>query len=232
MAVALELESGVGGLLKAGCLVDNGLEERNFSENLRRFDAEFLLPILDAVVRCDRHSADRINQIFQQGSSIYEVRTVQLQGEAIRAIERRVSSEVATVEEQIGDWRVRRELAAARSAIFGLTADYVQGLHHGVKAVENSACGIVEPNNAKSTLGRVAKALEVNQGGVFSARIGTTKEISSMCALLWDTERRHRHGGEAEREPDLPTREEAEAAYSLVVLLSDWFTRGVIFRRS
>jgi hypothetical protein len=234
-ALLLERESGIGPMLKRDGLFADGIEERNFVENLRRYDPDDLLMIVDAAVRLDRNTADQIQRVLMEAGSIFEVRTIATPGGQKRALERRVSPELAALEETAGDQRVRRELAEARRAIFGPGPDFTKGLHHCVKAVEVAGLGIVEPNNSKATLGSMAGQLKNTPTAyAVTARSesgATVSTVEAMCRLLWDTERVHRHGTPETRAPAPPTQKEAEGAYALAVVLCDWFGRGVIARQ-
>jgi len=126
-----------------------------------------------------------------------------------------------------------KQLRPAWQAIYGLEPEPEQAYRDAVKAVESAAHAIVEPNNARATLGSMRGELRAHPdrwmlaipGGDGS---GDIAPLLAMIGLLWDGQE-WRHGGQT------PTRdattEEAEMAVHLAATLVNWFVSGAVRRR-
>jgi hypothetical protein len=123
-------------------------------------------------------------------------------------------------------------LRAAWAAVHSLRPEPGRGYGEAVKAVEAAAHVVVEPNNARATLGTMIGQLRDNPRAFRVAlsgppgRDGVTV-VSAMMGLLWDGQT-SRHGGKEPTHPE--TLDEARMAVSLAVTLVEWFVFGAIGR--
>jgi hypothetical protein len=125
-----------------------------------------------------------------------------------------------------------RQLREAWGCVYALHPDPVKGYSQAIKAVESAALAVVEPHNAKATLGTMLGHLKANRGS-FSLVIGGPGGMGDVAPLienmklLWEGQT-SRHGSSR------PTREEtlgeAEMAVHLAVMLVHWFTSGAVRR--
>lgn len=123
-------------------------------------------------------------------------------------------------------------LSEAWRSLFGQSPDYEEAYEKAIKAVEEAGVDAVCPNNRKATLGTMARDME-NQGDWYLPLGEDLKHPSAsapymMVQALWAGQE-SRHGGNGYRKP---TQEEAESAVLLAVPLVQWFTSGVLGRRS
>jgi hypothetical protein len=116
--------------------------------------------------------------------------------------------------------------------VHALRPDPVKAYALAVKAVESAAHAVVEPRNARATLGTMLGHRRANRGR-FSLVIGGpdgTGDVGPLIAcltLLWE--------GQSSRDgSSVPTRdetlEEAAMAVHLAVMLVQWFTSGAVRR--
>jgi hypothetical protein len=157
-----------------------------------------------------------------------------------RGLERRAD---ASAEAAFGDAvRSAEAVPGARSAagqlreawgcVHALRPDPVKAYAQAIKAVESAAHAVVEPRNAKATLGTMLGHLRAN-GGCFSLVIGgpdgkgDVGPLIECMTLLWRGQS-SRHGS------SMPTRdetlEEATMAVHLAVTLVQWFASGAVRR--
>lgn len=202
-----------------------------FTYNLRNLPGDDFLRVLDAAVRSSASVAASVNMALLEGGSLFEVKQVQ-QGDAkVNALERRLSDSMTATLGAIKGEAVGSELRAARHAIFGQGSNFINGMHHAVKAVEHAAAATVQPANSRATLGTMIGFMRSEQGPVqLQTAVADLPTVVTMCQALWNAEGPYRHGTAPAHEPAPPSRLQAEAAFSLAVTLCDWFGRGVITR--
>ncbi|MEU4588618.1 hypothetical protein AB0F92_42385 [Kitasatospora aureofaciens] len=124
-------------------------------------------------------------------------------------------------------------LREAWQAVYGRSPNPPAAYSLAIKAVEAAAHAVLEPNNARSTLGTMIRnlrdapqnfrvAIDGSSGGDPGAVLG-------MLQMLWQGQT-SRHGGQAPTRPE--TQEAAEMAVHLAAALVQWFTAGAVTRRT
>lgn len=122
-------------------------------------------------------------------------------------------------------------LAAAWQAAYGRSPDAVRAYSEAIKAVECAAHAVIQPNNAKATLGTML-------GEIKNARHKFTTAIPSpagdpiapaeaMMRALWEGQT-SRHGAQTTTVPE--TLEAARAGVHLAATLVQWFVSGAVVR--
>ncbi|MER8040349.1 hypothetical protein [Streptomyces hydrogenans] len=123
-------------------------------------------------------------------------------------------------------------LATAWKAAYGQNPDPVKAYSEAIKAVESASQSVIEPNNAKATLGSMLGVLR-NSPQRFSTAIPTPDEehdivlVSRMMGRLWKGQTA-RHG--SQNPTRFETQREAEMAVHLACTLVQWFTAGLVQR--
>ena len=123
-------------------------------------------------------------------------------------------------------------LREAWGCVHALHPDPVKAYAQAIKAVESAAHALVEPRNAKATLGTMLGHLR-SHSDCFSLVIpgpagkGDVGPLISCMTLLWDGQS-SRHGSSRPTRDE--TLEEAAAAVHLAVTLVQWFTSGAVRR--
>lgn len=123
-------------------------------------------------------------------------------------------------------------LATAWKCAYGRDPDSSKAYGEAIKAVESAAQALIEPNNAKATLGtmlgvmrnspqRFATAIPAAGGGDDIAL------VADMMRRLWQGQT-SRHGSQSPTR--LETQQEAEMAVHLATTLLQWFAAGLIHR--
>ena len=117
--------------------------------------------------------------------------------------------------------------------LYGVTPNPPSAFSAAIKAVESAAHSIIEPNNAKATLGTMIGQLR-NAPGRYrlvlpgSDANGDVAVLRDMMSLIW-TSQTSRHGAQTNMRDE--TLEETEMAVQLAVVLVHWFTTGAIRRK-
>jgi hypothetical protein len=123
-------------------------------------------------------------------------------------------------------------LRAAWTAAYGLHPDPPAAYSQMIKAVEAAAQPLIEPANAKATLGTMIRVLE-NAPDRFQLCLAGPKDqagavvVTAMCRILWQGQT-SRHGSSQPTRHE--TQAEAETALQLAVALVSWFTTGALQR--
>jgi hypothetical protein len=124
------------------------------------------------------------------------------------------------------------QVREAWGCVYALHPDPVKGYAQAVKAVESAAHAVVEPRNAKATLGTMLGHLRANRDR-FSLVIGgpdgrgDVGPLIENMKLLWEGQT-SRHGSSRPTRDE--TLEEAVMAVHLAVTLVQWFTSGAVRR--
>lgn len=127
-----------------------------------------------------------------------------------------------------------QHLAAAWAALYGRNPDPSKSYSESIKAVEAAAQAVVEPRNAKATLGTMLKVLERSAPGTFSTAIEEKDSARKDVDLVVDMMRRlwqgqtSRHGSQAGT--TLETKPQAEMAVFIAMTLVEWFSSGHVRR--
>lgn len=117
------------------------------------------------------------------------------------------------------------QLAEAWSAAFGRDPNPSDAWDHAIKAVEAVLRPLVEPNNAKATLGSMIAVVNRNPAAwkwVFPGK-DDDNDVSGLVAtlrLMWPNPDRHGGGGRP------PTLQEARAVVTLAATIAQWHREG------
>lgn len=197
-------------------------------------DAEFQLDVLDAALRhfewLEWEEVNKLQGILEQSGSTWVARPG-------KGLERRLAEAAteAASEAMSPNDRASAHLSNAWNDVFGRNPDASDGYREAIRAVEAVAQPIIEPNNAKATLGTMIGALR-SQPDKWSVGLHhpdpmkQAQDFAGTMDLLWKGQH-DRHGT---GDPDAPldvSQEEAEAAVHLSVTLVQWFRSDVIQRR-
>lgn len=173
----------------------------------------------------------RLRWLLEHGGSAWRV------ADDDRALERRIDP---TVAEAVSRATVRgtsaaEYLATAWRAAYGRQPDPGKAYGEAIKAVEAAAIPIVEPNNAKATLGMVLETLKAQTGNWELAILrpdrtaNDAKPLVAMIELLWQGQS-DRHGGSLPTVP-IPA-QAAPMAVHLAATLVHWFSSGAVRSKS
>ncbi|MEU3201419.1 hypothetical protein [Streptomyces sp. NPDC006996] len=125
-------------------------------------------------------------------------------------------------------------LATAWKRAYGRDPDHPKAYSESIKAVESAAQSVIEPNNAKATLGTMLGVLR-NSPQKFVTAIPSANGtddialVADMMRRLWQGQT-SRHG--SQNPTRLETQQEAEMAVHLAVTLVHWFAAGLVYRTS
>ncbi|MGA5711173.1 hypothetical protein ACPCK8_32670 [Streptomyces cellulosae] len=195
-----------------------------------------LLDVVDAVLHARAASnldRDSLKSILDDAGSAYRV------NDAEDGLEEQVAPAVRdAVRQTIGDaaagpaaGSAADHLAAAWRAAYGRSPDPVRAYSEAIKAVECAAHAVVQPNNAKATLGTMLGEIK-NARHKFSAAIPSPAgdpiaPAEAMMRALWDGQT-SRHGAQTTTVPE--TLEAARAGVHLAAALVQWFVSGAVIR--
>lgn len=123
-------------------------------------------------------------------------------------------------------------LREAWTAAHALAPDPARAYSEAVKAVESAAHAVLEPNNARATLGTMIGQVRSNPQAFRIALEGRSGPgdvggVTAMLALLWDGQT-SRHGSREQTRPE--TLDQARMAVYLAVTLVEWFASGAVGR--
>ena len=173
--------------------------------------------------------------ILEQGSSAYRI------NDDINGLVRRVDATVtaaatasitaAEATSRLGS--ASDQLRSAWAKLYGLKPDPPVAYREAIQAVESAAHAIVEPNNARATLGTMLGQLRSTPGQYELAipgpdQTGSVEPLIKMMELLWAGQT-SRHGAQTVTRAE--TAEETAMAVHLAVLLVYWFATGAVRRK-
>ncbi|MFE9240504.1 hypothetical protein [Streptomyces sp. NPDC007007] len=122
-------------------------------------------------------------------------------------------------------------LAAAWQAAYGRGPDPVRAYGEAIKAVECAAHAVIQPNNAKATLGtmlgEIKNARHKFTGAIPSPAGDPIAPAEAMMRALWEGQT-SRHGAQTATVPE--SLEAARAGVHLAVALVQWFVSGAVVR--
>ncbi|MFE6086035.1 hypothetical protein [Streptomyces virginiae] len=196
-----------------------------------------LLDVVDEMLHAgivESWQADGLGDTLDSAGSAYRV------DEAARGLEERVTPAVRdAVRQTLADavasaahGSAADHLAAAWQTAYGRSPDPVRAYSESIKAVEAAAHAVIEPNNAKATLGSML-------GEIKNARHKFTSVLSTpaggdpitpaevMMRALWEGQT-SRHGAQHATVPE--TLEAARAGVHLAAALVQLFVSGAITR--
>lgn len=177
-----------------------------------------------------RELRDELARLLLDGGSAYQIND---QGTGLeRRVEQTQSEKIREVVGSAGRSPSAAHLTAAWAAIYGLRPNPSLAYSEAIKAVEAAAQPVVEPKNAKATLGTMLGAMRGgHNAGKWTVALGGPQgptdlsTVVAMCQTLWSGQTT-RHGSGRPARPE--TRDEAEAAVHLAALLVSWFTTGKV----
>ncbi|MFF3864099.1 hypothetical protein [Streptomyces sp. NPDC002209] len=122
-------------------------------------------------------------------------------------------------------------LAVAWQAAYGRNPDPVRAYSEAIKAVESAAHAVIQPNNAKATLGTMLGEIR-NARHKLTTAIPTPggdpiAPVEAMMRALWEGQS-SRHGAQSATVPE--TLEAARAGVHLSAALVQWFVSGAVIR--
>ncbi|WP_432159111.1 hypothetical protein [Streptomyces sp. bgisy153] len=123
-------------------------------------------------------------------------------------------------------------LATAWKCAYGRDPDPTKAYSEAIKAVESASQSVIEPNNAKATLGSMLGVIR-NSPQRFSTAIPAPGQendielVSVMMQRLWKGQTA-RHG--SQNPTRFETQREAEMAVHLAATLVQWFAAGLVQR--
>ncbi|MEV7196224.1 hypothetical protein AB0N81_31135 [Streptomyces sp. NPDC093510] len=198
-----------------------------------------LLDVVDEVLRARAatpREAEELGRILDDAGSAYRV------GEAADGLEERVTPVVRdAVRHTVADAATASaagsaadHLAAAWQAAYGRSPDPVRAYSESIKAVESAAHAVVQPNNAKATLGTMLGEIR-NARHKFATAFVTPPSgdpiapMEAMMRALWEGQT-SRHGAQSATVPE--SLEAARAGVHLAAALVQWFVSGAVTRLS
>ena len=182
------------------------------------------------------HLRNDLRGILEAGSSAWRVNDdfTGLTRRVDRAAAAAAEATTAAADNAPGSGSAADHLRSAWTALYELHPDSPAAYRDAIRAVEAAAHGLIEPNNARATLGTMLGQLRATPDRwVLAIRgPGGTGNIASLIAmieLLW-TGQTSRHGGQTPTRPE--TFEEAQMAVHLAVTLVQWFVTGAVSRKT
>jgi hypothetical protein len=211
-----------------------------------------LLRVIDAILSLDgpwpreltttgmqyqaRHMRSNLAAILDEGSSAYRV---DIGGKRLVRREDPTTTDAFSETTAAGAAKsdvgsAADQLRAAWENIHALQPDPPSAYRAAVSAVESAAHAIIEPKNAKATLGTMLRQMSDNSSRYALAipgpsGTGDIAPVIAMAKLLWQGQT-SRHGSQSPQRSE--TLEEAQMAVFLAVTLVHWFTTGAIRRMS
>ncbi|MFI1285177.1 hypothetical protein ACH4U5_31215 [Streptomyces sp. NPDC020858] len=200
-----------------------------------------LLDVVDAVLayKAERHVDDQaairmLTGILDAAGSAYRI------AESSDGLEERVTPAVRdAVRQAIADaatspsaGSAADHLATAWQSVYGRSPDPVRAYSEAIKAAEAAAHAVIQPNNAKATLGTMLGEIK-NARHKFSTALSTPAggdpiaPAETMMRALWEGQT-SRHGGQSPTAPE--SLEAARAAVHLAAAIVQWFVSGAVIR--
>ncbi|MDP1820367.1 MAG: hypothetical protein Q8K58_10835 [Acidimicrobiales bacterium] len=188
-------------------------------------DPTFLLDLVELLLSTSVAESDRrrLEGLLVLGNSIYTI------ADGGRGLAYRVLPSVkAVVEAAVSSagGSASEHLADAWNLAYGRSGDPVKAYSEAVKAVEAAAIPVVQPRNARATLGTVLGELSSGAGWQFvlGGAAGMDRVVG-MGRLLWEGQT-SRHGGTAPTRAE--TIDEARTAVHLAATLVQFFVMGAV----
>ncbi|MEU6245711.1 hypothetical protein [Streptomyces sp. NPDC047024] len=177
-----------------------------------------------------------LQQLLDDGRSAYTLRSDKagLRQRVDPTVEALAEAAVTSANQDPTRGSAGAHLNEAWKAAYALHPEPSRAYSEAIKAVEAAAHATVEPNNSKATLGSMIKVMENTQArwvvGIGSDPSTSGAEtVARMMRLLW-TGQTSRHGGSHPTRGETVT--EARAAVHLAVALLNFFTDGILAKRS
>lgn len=193
---------------------------------------DLLLDLIEALLKVPAvhnnfYATQSIDDLLKAGNSAYRINSDR------DGLEMRLAPGVKeTVEEAINAVSpassAGTHLTQAWNLAYGRSPNPGNSFSEAIKAVEAAAIPVVQPTNAKATLGTVIGELRANPGKwkfEIDGKQPGVETVLSMASLLWDGQT-SRHGGVNPTRSETP--EEARAAVHLAAALVQWFVSGAL----
>jgi hypothetical protein len=208
-----------------------------YAKRLRQAGSALLLDVVDEVLHttgiADDYDVRTLRTLLDEAGSAYRV------NDAGDGLEERVTPTVRgavrhTLDEAAdasSAGSAAHHLAIAWQAAYGRGPDPVRAYSESIKAVESAAHAVIQPNNAKATLGTMLGEFK-NARHKFDTAIPAPggdpiAPVEAMMRALWDGQT-SRHGGRTPTSPE--TLEAARAGVHLAAALVHWFISGAVVR--
>ncbi|MFC9271334.1 hypothetical protein ACFTXJ_26635 [Streptomyces zhihengii] len=196
-----------------------------------------LLDVVDEVLRTKvvlDWQVRNLRKILDDAGSAYRVNEAgdRLEERVTPAVRDAVRQTMADAAAQSSAGSAADHLAAAWQAAYGRSPDPVRAYSEAIKAVEAAAHAVVQPNNAKATLGTMLGEIR-NARHKFGAAIPVPAAgdpiaaAEAMMRALWEGQT-SRHGGQNGTVPE--TLDAARAGVHLAATLVQWFVSGAVVR--
>lgn len=190
-------------------------------------DEERLLDLLDLLCAVGSpQSRDALDRILDDGMSIYRVSAA-----APFALEERVTEEArAALAAAVNHSdRAAEHLAQAWASAYGRGRDATAAWNSAVKAIEHLLHPIVEPKNAKATLGSMVAALRNRPEG-WKFEIAAKGDDRSARPFLQALELIGYEPGRHGTDPNRATIEQARVVVLQAVTIVEWLRAGALVR--
>ncbi|MEU8434558.1 hypothetical protein AB0F18_16865 [Streptomyces sp. NPDC029216] len=200
-----------------------------------------LLDVVDAVLAYkaerqvdDPESIQRLTDLLDEAGSAYRVAETRdgLEERVTPGVRDAVRQTIADAAGASASGSAAEHLATAWQAAYGRSPDPVRAYSESIKAVEAAAHAVIQPNNAKATLGTMLGEIK-NARHKFTTALSTPAggdpitSAEAMMRALWEGQT-SRHGAQRATVPE--TLEAARAAVHLAAALVQWFVSGAVVR--
>ncbi|MFF9352322.1 hypothetical protein [Streptomyces sp. NPDC014734] len=210
-----------------------------YTKTLTSSTGDNLLDIVDALlgyyfeVETDG-PVEALDLLLSNGGSVYRVTDMEdgLEERVAPAVRDAVRQTIVEAADQQCVGSAADHLEAAWKAAYGRGPDAVRAYSEAIKAVESAAHAVIQPNNAKATLGTMLGEIR-NARHKFTAAIPTPvggdpiAPAEAMMRTLWEGQT-SRHGARTATVPE--TLEAARAGVHLAAALVQWFVSGAVVR--
>jgi hypothetical protein len=180
----------------------------------------------------ESRAVNSLGTLLEAGGSAWRVRDdgCGLERRVPEAIHTAVAGAVSSAKGVSAD--AAEHLQKAWVALYGIAPDASSAYAEAVRAVESAAGRLVEPNNAKATLGTINGSLRTDRArwriAITDAQGGPIDgtPVLAMQELLW-----HGHTDRHGANPTIQvTRDAAQSAVHLAATLVQWWTAGGIVK--
>ncbi|MGW2989863.1 hypothetical protein [Streptomyces goshikiensis] len=215
-----------------------GFRGVEFLQALTRSTGAQLLDVVDEVLRLNGAVHDyeirQLSDILDDAGSAYRINEAQdgLEERVTPAVRDAVRQTLADAATGPAAGSAADHLASAWQAAYGRSPDPVRAYRESIKAAEAAAHAVIQPNNAKATLGTMLGEIK-NARHKFTTALSTPAggdpiaSAEAMMRALWEGQT-SRHGGQNATVPE--TLEAARAGVHLAAALVQWFVSGAVVR--
>ncbi|MFD3875493.1 hypothetical protein [Streptomyces sp. NPDC058623] len=216
---------------------DPRMREAQYVQPLAQAVGDQLLDVVDEML-CARVTTpdelQHLRHLLEDAGSAYRVNEEQdgLEERVTPAVRDAVRQTLADAAVGPAAGSAADHLAVAWQAAYGRTPDPVRAYSESIKAAEAAAHAVIQPNNAKATLGTMLGEIK-NARHKFDTALSTpptsdpVAPVEAMMRALWEGQT-SRHGGQSATTPE--TLEAARAAVHLAATVVQWFVSGTVIR--